>query len=69
MPTNRTRRTRRKAQSEEWMREFILTGKVLRPDGSESPRPFLWRAEFNGCFAHYMKTLSPEQINDIIQGR
>ncbi len=51
MPTNRTRRVRRRSADTEWQVEFLLHGRVLRPDGSKSPRPFQWQAEYDGCFA------------------
>lgn len=52
MPTTRRRIARKRTVSvEAWQVEFVLYGKVLRPDGGPSCKPYLWRPEFDGCFA------------------
>ena len=56
MPTNRTRRARaRKVDPEPWQVEFLRFGRVLRTDGSESPRPFLYDRQWGGCFADHWR--------------
>lgn len=44
MPTNRTRRTRTRREGvlENWEKEFLLYGRVLKEDGRKSCRPYLW---------------------------
>lgn len=52
MPTNRKYRTRKRCNDDvAWQVEYLLHGCVTRQNGSKSPRPFQWQAEYDGCFA------------------
>lgn len=52
MPSTRKRTRRpRRVDTEPWMTEFLLHGRCLRPDGSRSLAPLLYRREYDGCFA------------------
>jgi len=51
MPTNRTRRVRRRSADTEWQREFLVYG-IRESDPPEvRRRPLVFMAECNGCFA------------------
>lgn len=50
MPTTRKRTRRARVAAEDWMLEFLKFGRVLRPDGSRSPRPFLFDRRWDGPF-------------------
>jgi hypothetical protein len=52
VPSNR-KRTRRQSQAEPWRVEFMLHGCVIRPDGTKSPRPFMYEREYDCCFADH----------------
>jgi hypothetical protein len=53
------KRTRRPSQAEPWKAEFLLTGQVKKADGSKSSKPYLWLAEYNGCFAATVQPRNP----------
>ena len=51
MPTTRKRTRRSRREIEDWQIEFLLHGRVLRPDGRPSLRPLLFERRWDGCFA------------------
>lgn len=68
MPTTRSRRFRKSTAVEPWQIEFLLHGCVKRPDGTNSPRPYIWRkGEPAGPFYRNWRPLWDELRDELLK--
>lgn len=64
MPTNRTRRTRRQAPSEEWQLDYLLHGTRESDPPAVRRRPLMFMAEYGGCFANKGAAAMWDEVRD-----